>query len=128
MWCQVLLYSDGVKIKILTFRVLFRFVLLCSGLVHMSLQQAYVGRESFVTRNVRNIGDGDEKDINWADVDDLPPEWDRVESGIDDLLSLSTTYWEPGLGPRAPRRVPGMIFKCLYFCHMHHFCAHYIKF
>ena len=24
--------------------------------------------------------------------------------GIDDLLSLSTTYWEPGLGPRTPRR------------------------
>ena len=33
----------------------------------------------------------------------MAPEWDRVESGIDDLLSLSTAYWEPGLGPRAPR-------------------------
>ena len=33
----------------------------------------------------------------------MAPEWDRAESGIDDLLSLSTTYWEPGLGPRAPR-------------------------
>ena len=41
--------------------------------------------------------------INWDEVDSLAPEWDRVESGIDDLLSLSTTYWEPGLGPRAPR-------------------------
>ena len=36
-------------------------------------------------------------------MDDLAPEWDRAESGIDDLLSLSTAYWEPGLGPRAPR-------------------------
>ena len=40
-------------------------------------------------------------------MDDLAPEWDRVESGIDDLLSLSTTYWEPGLGPRAPRKAAG---------------------
>ena len=39
-------------------------------------------------------------------MDDLAPEWDRVESGIDDLLSLSTAYWEPGLGPRAPRGEP----------------------
>ena len=43
-------------------------------------------------------------------VDDLAPEWDRVESGIDDLLSLSTTYWEPGLGPRAPRKAAGGLF------------------
>lgn len=43
-------------------------------------------------------------EINWDELDDLPPEWDRVESGIDDLLSLSTSYWEPGLGPRSPRR------------------------
>ena len=35
--------------------------------------------------------------INWDEVDDLPPEWD---TGLDDLLSVSTTYWEPGLGPR----------------------------
>ena len=48
-----------------------------------------------------------EEEINWAEVDDLAPEWDRVESGIDDLLSLSTTYWEPGLGPRAPRKAAG---------------------
>ena len=44
-----------------------------------------------------------EKSINWDELDDLPPEWD---SGLDDLLSLSTTYWEPGLGPRTPRKVP----------------------
>ena len=44
--------------------------------------------------------------INWDEVSSLVPEWDRVESGIDDLLSLSTTYWEPGLGPRAPRGSP----------------------
>ena len=37
----------------------------------------------------------------------LLQEWDRVESGIDDLLSLRTAYWEPGLGPRAPRRSGG---------------------
>ena len=43
------------------------------------------------------------REINWDELDDLAPEWDRVESGIDDLLSLSTAYWEPGLGPRAPR-------------------------
>ena len=43
------------------------------------------------------------KSINWDELDDLPPEWD---SGLDDLLSLSTTYWEPGLGPRTPRKVP----------------------
>ena len=30
-----------------------------------------------------------------------------MESGIDDLLSLRTAYWEPGLGPRAPRRSGG---------------------
>ena len=70
-------------------------------------QQASVGRESFVTRKVRNLQDGDEEDVNWSEMEELPPEWDRLESGIDDLLSLSTTYWEPGLGPRAPRRVPG---------------------
>ena len=84
-------------------------------LINISIQQAFVGRESFVTRKVRNLGDEeDEESINWADVDDLPPEWDRVESGIDDLLSLSTTYWEPGLGPRAPRRVPGMAISFIY--------------
>ena len=65
--------------------------------------------QSFVTRGAREASHGPpaEDQINWADVDDLAPEWDRVESGIDDLLSLSTTYWEPGLGPRAPRKVPG---------------------
>ena len=123
MLCQILLYSDFGEITILTFRVLFRFVMLCSGLVQLSLQQAYVGKESFVTRNIRNVGDeGKEEDINWADVDDLPPEWDRVESGIDDLLSLSTTYWEPGLGPRAPRRVPGMIAGVFFLHPMNIFC------
>jgi len=85
-----------------------RFVLVCSVVINISIQQALVGQESFVTRNIRNAVDGEkEEEIKWAEVDDLPPEWDRVESGIDDLLSLSTTYWEPGLGPRAPRRVPG---------------------
>ena len=39
--------------------------------------------------------------IDWDALDDLPPEWD---TGIDDLLSLSTTYWEPGLGPRDTRK------------------------
>jgi len=34
-------------------------------------------------------------------------EWDRVGSGVDDLLSLQSTYWEPGLGPRAPKRSAG---------------------
>ena len=47
------------------------------------------------SRDVRLISD-------W-----LLQEWDRVESGIDDLLSLRTAYWEPGLGPRAPRRSGG---------------------
>jgi hypothetical protein len=43
--------------------------------------------------------------INWDELDDLAPEW-GADSGLEDLLSLSTSYWEPGLGPRAPRRVP----------------------
>ena len=71
--------------------------------------------DSVLTRYIREAG---EEEINWADVDDLPPEWDRVESGIDDLLSLSTTYWEPGLGPRAPRRVPGKQGIVLYFLYI----------
>ena len=62
---------------------------------------------SFVTRGVPDSAGKVEEEINWAEVDDLAPEWDRVESGIDDLLSLSTTYWEPGLGPRAPRKAAG---------------------
>ena len=62
---------------------------------------------SFVTRGVPDSASKVEEEINWAEVDDLAPEWDRVESGIDDLLSLSTTYWEPGLGPRAPRKAAG---------------------
>ena len=64
------------------------------------------GLHNFLSRGKRDTAQA-AADINWADVDDLAPEWDRVESGIDDLLSLSTTYWEPGLGPRAPRRVLG---------------------
>ena len=64
--------------------------------------QAFYARESFIDRNVRQLEA--REPINWDELDDLPPEWDRVESGIDDLLSLSTAYWEPGLGPRAPRR------------------------
>jgi hypothetical protein len=44
--------------------------------------------------------------INWDELDDLAPEWGSSDSGLEDLLSLSTAYWEPGLGPRAPRRVP----------------------
>ena len=62
---------------------------------------------SFVTRGVPDSASKVDDEINWAEVDDLAPEWDRVESGIDDLLSLSTTYWEPGLGPRAPRKAAG---------------------
>ena len=65
---------------------------------------------SFVTRGLPDAASTvskSEEEINWSDVDDLAPEWDRVESGIDDLLSLSTTYWEPGLGPRAPRKAAG---------------------
>ena len=46
--------------------------------------------------------------INWDELDDLAPEWGSSDSGLEDLLSLSTTYWEPGLGPRAPRRVPAI--------------------
>ena len=67
--------------------------------------QAFYARESFIDRNVRQLEA--REPINWDELDDLPPEWDRVESGIDDLLSLSTAYWEPGLGPRAPRRSGG---------------------
>ncbi len=44
--------------------------------------------------------------INWDELDDLAPEWGSSDSGLEDLLSLSNAYWEPGLGPRAPRRVP----------------------
>ena len=64
---------------------------------------------SFVTRGLPDAASTSksEEEINWAELDDLAPEWDRVESGIDDLLSLSTTYWEPGLGPRAPRKAAG---------------------
>ena len=62
---------------------------------------------SFVTRGLPDAAAKSEEEINWAELDDLAPEWDRVESGIDDLLSLSTTYWEPGLGPRAPRKAAG---------------------
>ena len=63
---------------------------------------------SFVTRGAPDSSvSKPEEEINWAELDDLAPEWDRVESGIDDLLSLSTTYWEPGLGPRAPRKAAG---------------------
>ena len=40
--------------------------------------------------------------IDWDALDSVPPEWD---TGLDDLLSLSTTYWEPGLGPRDTRKV-----------------------
>ena len=65
---------------------------------------------SFVTRGVPDSASKVDDEINWAEVDDLAPEWDRVESGIDDLLSLSTTYWEPGLGPRAPRKAAGGLF------------------
>ena len=65
---------------------------------------------SFVTRGVPDSAGKVDEEINWAEVDDLAPEWDRVESGIDDLLSLSTTYWEPGLGPRAPRKAAGGLF------------------
>ena len=72
--------------------------------------QAFYARESYIERSIRDL-EADQRghnrgktDIDWDDLDDLAPEWDRVESGIDDLLSLSTAYWEPGLGPRAPRR------------------------
>jgi hypothetical protein len=58
----------------------------------------------------RRTAEGDEKQrrhkINWDELDDLAPEWGSSDSGLEDLLSLSTAYWEPGLGPRAPRRVP----------------------
>ena len=50
-----------------------------------------------VVAPVASSSSSSSREINWDEVDDLPPEWD---SGIDDLLSLSTTYWEPGLGPR----------------------------
>ena len=69
---------------------------------------------SFVTRGLPDsipTVSKSEEEINWAELDDLAPEWDRVESGIDDLLSLSTTYWEPGLGPRAPRKAAGKEHK-----------------
>jgi hypothetical protein len=59
------------------------------------------------------VGDTEEKrpgaagaTINWDELDDLAPEWGSSDSGLEDLLSLSNAYWEPGLGPRAPRRVP----------------------
>ena len=66
------------------------------------VSQSLHARESFPDRHARDLNSKSE--INWDELDDLPPEWDRVESGIDDLLSLSTSYWEPGLGPRSPRR------------------------
>ena len=80
-------------------------VLMTVLLSHHVRGQAFYARESFIDRNVRQLEA--REPINWDELDDLPPEWDRVESGIDDLLSLSTAYWEPGLGPRAPRRSGG---------------------
>ena len=69
--------------------------------VHLShSQSAFYAKQSFLDRDA-------EDQINWDQLDNVQPEWDRVESGIDDLLSLSTAYWEPGLGPRSPRRSGG---------------------
>ena len=70
--------------------------------------QAFYARESYLERSIRDLeadarGRQGKADIDWDELDDLAPEWDRAESGIDDLLSLNTAYWEPGLGPRAPR-------------------------
>lgn len=70
--------------------------------------QAFYARESYLERSIRDLeadarGRQGKVDIDWDELDDLAPEWDRAESGIDDLLSLNTAYWEPGLGPRAPR-------------------------
>jgi hypothetical protein len=65
-----------------------------------------------VTLAAGGAGDTEEKrpgagaTINWDELDDLAPEWGSSDSGLEDLLSLSNAYWEPGLGPRAPRRVP----------------------
>ncbi len=65
-----------------------------------------------MTLTAGGAGDTEEKRlgagaiINWDELDDLAPEWGSSDSGLEDLLSLSNAYWEPGLGPRAPRRVP----------------------
>ena len=70
--------------------------------------QAFYARESYLERSIRDLeadarGRQGKADIDWDELDAVAPEWDRAESGIDDLLSLNTAYWEPGLGPRAPR-------------------------
>ena len=92
--------------------LIFVFSRLCFGLMVAGGAGGQVHQEeihSFVTRGLPDAAAASkaEEEINWAELDDLAPEWDRVESGIDDLLSLSTTYWEPGLGPRAPRKAAG---------------------
>jgi hypothetical protein len=83
-------------------RLLYNFLLLCFSLHLLLLAAAAV-----------TLGDTEEKRpsaaaaiINWDELDDLAPEWGSSDSGLEDLLSLSNAYWEPGLGPRAPRRVP----------------------
>ena len=73
--------------------------------VHLSHSQAFYAKQSFLDRHGREAEARDH--IDWDQLDTVQPEWDRVESGIDDLLSLSTAYWEPGLGPRSPRRSGG---------------------
>ena len=94
-------------------KLIFVFSRLCFGLMVAGGAGGQTHGEeihSFVTRGLPDAGSTvskAEEEINWAELDDLAPEWDRVESGIDDLLSLSTTYWEPGLGPRAPRKAAG---------------------